>query len=87
MSYLFGVIILLVLLNAAQLWVNHKSAMRASEERSDLEAHLISLTNPQALLTKRATDPNAPGGDVDYVDEQREYEILHEGGANGSDET
>ena len=48
------------------------------KERESLEDRLMALSKPDALITHKALGDDEPAK-VDYVDEQREYELAHNG--------
>jgi hypothetical protein len=68
MEYVLGVCLL------ASITVNYLLVLVAKAERSDMQDRLMALTEPQALVTKKALDDTEPS-DIDYVDEYRELEL------------
>lgn len=49
------------------------------EERQELEDRLMALTKPEAAILHKATRDPEPAN-VDYVDEEREYELQRKNG-------
>lgn len=73
LSVIFG---LYVLVSGAIIFYLVKSAR---DERQELEDRVMELSRPEAAILHKAQRDPEPGS-VDYIDEDREFELQHKNG-------